>query len=114
MSGTSTPKTPQRRGAASSTPPQNPLTKSQERIYSSQQLLTALKSSLSAVREQLQVLTILDGTAASWPGVQQATDDLEFLIDVAGHTTSRMEKDVKCVGSPTWDVWQARAPTVQP
>ncbi len=71
------------------------MSKSQERIYSSPQLLAALKSALAAVRDQLQVLTILDSTASAWPGVQQATDDLEFLIDVAGNTTGRMEKDAK-------------------
>lgn len=73
----------------------NQLSKSQERIYSSQQLVAALKSALAAVRDQLSVLTILDNTASSWPGMQQATDDLEFLIDICGQTTGRMEKDTK-------------------
>lgn len=47
------------------------VTKSQERIYSAQQLVQALKSGAAAIKEQLQVLCILDGTASSWPGVNQ-------------------------------------------
>uniref|UniRef100_A0A7R9YUF5 Uncharacterized protein n=1 Tax=Chlamydomonas euryale TaxID=1486919 RepID=A0A7R9YUF5_9CHLO len=70
------------------------LGKSQERIYSSGQLVQALRSGLSGVREQLGVLSILDGTASSWPGVNQALDDVEFLIDAAAHTTVKLEGDV--------------------
>ena len=44
----------------------NPLTRSQERIYSAHQLVSALKAGVAAVKEQLGVLSILDGTAASW------------------------------------------------
>ncbi len=69
------------------------LTKSQERIYSAQQLVQALKSAVTGVRDQLQVLTILDSTAMSWPGMQQAVDDLEFLVDMSSQTTGRLEKD---------------------
>mmetsp|Transcript_37055 Transcript_37055/g.82392 ORF Transcript_37055/g.82392 Transcript_37055/m.82392 type:complete len:621 (+) Transcript_37055:296-2158(+) len=75
--------------------PNNPMTKSQERIYSAQQLVAALRSGLAAVKDQLQVLTILDGTAASWPGVNQAIDDMEFLIDMSAQTTNRLENDSK-------------------
>jgi hypothetical protein len=74
---------------------ENPLAKSQERIYSAQQLVQALKSASAAVRDQLQVLAILDGTAMSWPGLQQAVDDLEFLVDMSGQTVGRLEKDHK-------------------
>lgn len=51
--------------------PDGGVTKSQERIYSAQQLVQALKSAMASVRDQLQVLTILDSTASSWPGIQQ-------------------------------------------
>ncbi len=84
---------------AQRTPPNggnnNPMAKSQERIYSAQQLIMALRSGMSAVREQLQVLFILDGTAASWPGVNQAVDDMEFLIDMSSKTTNRLEDEIK-------------------
>lgn len=71
------------------------MSKSQERIYSAQQLIQALKSGVAGVKEQLQVLSILDGSAASWPGVNQAIDDMEFLIDMVAQTTQRLEHDVK-------------------
>mmetsp|Transcript_13979 Transcript_13979/g.24511 ORF Transcript_13979/g.24511 Transcript_13979/m.24511 type:complete len:609 (+) Transcript_13979:115-1941(+) len=71
------------------------LSKSQERIYSAQQLGQALKSSITAVRDQLQVLTILDSSASSWPGIQLSMDDLEFLIDQSTQTTGRIEKEHK-------------------
>lgn len=71
----------------------NPLAKSQERIYSAQQLVQALKSALAALRDQLNVLTILDGSAMAWPGLSQAVDDLEFLVDMSGQTTGRLEND---------------------
>ena len=78
------------------TPPKgNALAKSQERIYSGQQLAMAMKSGMSAVREQLQVLSILDGTAASWPGMNQAVDDMDFLVDMANKMTNRLEGEVK-------------------
>jgi hypothetical protein len=72
----------------------SPATKSQERIYSSQQLVQALRSGLAAVKDQLGVLSILDGTAASWPGVNQAIDDMDFLIDMSAQTTSKLESEV--------------------
>ena len=78
------------------TPPKgSPLAKSQERIYSGQQLTMALKSGINAVREQLQVLSILDGTAASWPGVNQAVEDMDFLLDMSSKTTNRLEGEVR-------------------
>lgn len=43
----------------------NPMSKSQERIYSATQLTQALKSALAAIKDQLQVLTILDSNAMS-------------------------------------------------
>jgi len=54
-----------------------------------------MKSGMSAVREQLQVLSILDGTAASWPGMNQAVDDMDFLVDMANKMTNRLEGEVK-------------------
>ena len=78
------------------TPPKgNALAKSQERIYSGQQLSMAMKSGMSAVREQLQVLSILDGTAASWPGMNQSVDDMDFLVDMATKMTTRLEGEIK-------------------
>ena len=77
--------------------------KSQERIYSAQQLVMALKSGMSSVREQLQVLSILDGTAASWPGVNQAVDDMEFLIDMSTKTTTRLEGEIKAAEAKSQD-----------
>ena len=86
------------------TPPRgNPMGKSQERIYSAQQLVMALKSGMSSVREQLQVLSILDGTAASWPGVNQAVDDMEFLIDMSTKTTTRLEGEIKAAEAKSQD-----------
>ncbi len=73
----------------------SPMRKSQERIYSAQQLVQALRSGMAAVKDQLGVLSILDGTAASWPGVNQAVDDMEFLIDMSSQTTNRLEKEVE-------------------
>lgn len=72
-----------------------PMSKSQERIYSAQQMVQALKSALAAVRDQLQVLTILDSNAMSWPGIQQAVDDMEFLVDMSSQTTNKMEAEHK-------------------
>ncbi|KAG2427792.1 hypothetical protein HXX76_012117 [Chlamydomonas incerta] len=66
-----------------------------ERIYSAKQLTDALKSGLAAVKDQLQVLAILDGTALSWPGVGQAVDDMEFLTDMTSQTTNKLEADKK-------------------
>lgn len=71
------------------------MNKSQERIYSAQQMVQALKSALAAVRDQLQVLTILDSNAMSWPGIQQAVDDMEFLVDMSSQTTTKMEQEQK-------------------
>ncbi|KAG1659222.1 hypothetical protein FOA52_008991 [Chlamydomonas sp. UWO 241] len=68
--------------------------KSSERIYSSAQLVSALRSGLGGVRDQLGVLAILDGTASSWPGVNQALDDMEFLVDMSAGTTSKLEGDI--------------------
>lgn len=42
-----------------------------EGLYSAKQLVDALKAAVAAVKEQLGVLAILDGTATSWPGVQR-------------------------------------------
>jgi hypothetical protein len=67
-----------------------------ERIYSAKQLTEALRSALSAVKEQLSVLAILDGSAIQWPGVAQALDDLAFMVDMS------MQVHV-CVG------WKGRA-----
>ena len=75
------------------------LSKSTERIYSATQLIAALKSGLAAVRDQLQVLSILDGTALSWPGVSQAADDLEFLIDISAQQITRMETTKNSYGA---------------
>lgn len=46
-----------------------------------------------AHRARPQVLTILDSTALSWPGLNQAVDDLQFLVDMSSQTTSRLELD---------------------
>lgn len=54
-----------------------------ERIYSARQMTEALRSALTAVKEQLSVLAILDGTAVQWPGVSQALDDLAFMVDMS-------------------------------
>ena len=55
---------------------------SNERIYSAKQLTEALRSAMGAVKEQLSVLAILDGTAIQWPGVAQALDDMQFMVDM--------------------------------
>ncbi|PNW74551.1 hypothetical protein CHLRE_12g495000v5 [Chlamydomonas reinhardtii] len=68
-------------------------TSTSERIYSAKQLTEALKSGMAAVKDQLQVLAILDGTALSWPGVGQAVDDMEFLTDMTAQTTNKLEAD---------------------
>ncbi|GLI66713.1 hypothetical protein VaNZ11_010650 [Volvox africanus] len=73
--------------AAALTPPRS----AAERMYSAKQLTEALRSGLQAVKDQLQVLAILDGTALSWPGVSQSVDDLDFLTDMVAQTTNRLE-----------------------
>jgi chromosome segregation ATPase len=79
------------------TPPKagNPLMKSKERIYTPHQLIMALKSGMVSVREQLQVLSILDGTAASWPGINQAVEDMDFLVEMSAQTSTRLESEIK-------------------
>ena len=67
---------------------------SHERIYSPHQLIDALNSGLSHVKEQLGVLIILDGTASAWPGVNQAIEDMSFLVETAASTTDRLEDEV--------------------
>jgi hypothetical protein len=92
-------------GGRRGVPAQSPLHtlgRSQERVYTTSQLLSALRSGLTAVRDQLQVLTILDGTATSWPGVTAAVDDLEFLVDVSQSTTNRWGPMHKKWGSMCW------------
>ena len=39
----------------------------------------------------MQVLSILDSTAMSWPGLQQAVDDLQFLVDMSSHSNAKLE-----------------------
>lgn len=90
----------------------SPSSRSQERIYSAHQLSQALRSGLEAVKDQLQVLTILDGTAASWPGVTQALEDLGFLIDVSEQTSTRMESEVQKAEARVAD-YRAEAATLK-
>lgn len=63
-----------------------------ERIYSISQMVEALESATGHVRDQLNVLSILDGTALSWPGVVQALDDLECVVTMAGAASVKQEK----------------------
>ncbi|KAL6761625.1 hypothetical protein V8C86DRAFT_2532972 [Haematococcus lacustris] len=79
--------------------PYHGVTVGQERIYSGQQLIQALKSAVVGVRDQLGVLNILDNTAMAWPGMQQAVDDLEFLVDMTSSTCSRLEQDQQAASS---------------
>jgi hypothetical protein len=67
------------------------------------------------------VLSILDTTAFSWPGVASAQRELEELAEVAAATTGRLEAAVKCarVGGKAgskrggqkfgWRLWLGRA-----
>lgn len=55
---------------------------------------------------QLQVLTILDSTAMSWPGIQQAVDDLQFLVDMSATTNGRLESDYKAMQDTVKDCQQ--------
>ena len=41
----------------------------------------------------MQVLSILDTAAMSWPGLQLAVDDLEFLVGTSTSAASRLEQD---------------------
>lgn len=59
--------------------------------FTTKQLADALKSGVNSIREQLQVLVILDGTAGAWPGVHTALGDLEYIADVAATRTFDME-----------------------
>jgi chromosome segregation ATPase len=74
--------------------PPSKATSHTERIYSPHQLNDALKSGIVHIREQLGVLVILDGTAAAWPGVNQAVEDLSFLVEASGATNNRLEDEV--------------------
>ncbi|KAG1678280.1 hypothetical protein FOA52_013901 [Chlamydomonas sp. UWO 241] len=65
----------------------------QEKSYTATQMIHALKNSMHQVKEQLGVLAILDGTAASWPGINQAIDDMTFITDMSAQTTTRLEAD---------------------
>jgi hypothetical protein len=65
-------------------PPPAAARKSRERIYGAAQLLDALVSACAGLKDQLQVLSILDGTAVCWPGVCTAHADLEALVALAG------------------------------
>eukprot|EP00877_Chromochloris_zofingiensis_P012508 jgi/Chrzof1/7510/Cz02g26130.t1 len=62
-----------------------------ERIYSTTQLLEALHAASTGLKDQLQVLSILDGTAISWPGVSQAMSDLTDLVDLCMRRTAEQE-----------------------
>uniref|UniRef100_A0A7R9VNG0 Uncharacterized protein n=1 Tax=Chlamydomonas euryale TaxID=1486919 RepID=A0A7R9VNG0_9CHLO len=64
-----------------------------EKTYSATQMIQALQSTMAQVKEQLGVLSILDGTAATWPGINQAISDMEFIIDMSTQTTTRLEGD---------------------
>jgi len=46
-----------------------------------------------------QVLTILDGTADSWPGVAQAVSDLDVLTGMATARTGELEMSKAALGS---------------
>eukprot|EP00201_Polytomella_parva_P015020 CAMPEP_0175060164 /NCGR_PEP_ID=MMETSP0052_2-20121109/12848_1 /TAXON_ID=51329 ORGANISM="Polytomella parva, Strain SAG 63-3" /NCGR_SAMPLE_ID=MMETSP0052_2 /ASSEMBLY_ACC=CAM_ASM_000194 /LENGTH=537 /DNA_ID=CAMNT_0016325819 /DNA_START=320 /DNA_END=1930 /DNA_ORIENTATION=+ len=72
-----------------------------ETIYSSSQLSEALVAGVHALKDQLEALAILDGSASSWPGVRQALDDLEFLVGMNNKSNrrlfSRQRQDEKIV-----------------
>ncbi|KXZ49818.1 hypothetical protein GPECTOR_19g269 [Gonium pectorale] len=68
-----------------------PPSSADERMYTAKQLTDALRSGLTAVKDQLQVLAILDGTAMTWPGVSQALGDMDFLADLTAKALTRME-----------------------
>lgn len=63
-----------------------------ERIYSVSQLSEALSSGLMGLKDQLQVLSILDGSSSCWPGVSAASSDLEQLVKLAGQHLAELEK----------------------
>jgi hypothetical protein len=63
-----------------------------ERIYSVSQLSEALNSGLMGLKDQLQVLSILDGSSSCWPGVSAASSDLESLVRLAGQHLAELEK----------------------
>ncbi|KAK9818168.1 hypothetical protein WJX72_008131 [[Myrmecia] bisecta] len=63
-----------------------------ERFYSTNQLVEAVKAAMVGLRDQLGVLTILDSTATTWPGVNQAVNDLEALARMVCSRTSTAEK----------------------
>eukprot|EP00798_Chlamydomonas_sp_ICE-L_P020179 gene20179-26916_t len=66
-----------------------------ERIYSAAQLVQAMRSGVTAIRDQLQVLVVLDGTASQWPGVNQAVSELDYLIDMSSISHQEMEDKVQ-------------------
>eukprot|EP00798_Chlamydomonas_sp_ICE-L_P015956 gene15956-22089_t len=64
-----------------------------ERIYSFTQLLHALRSSVSAVQDQLQVLELLNDSATPCPpGILQAVSDLEFVVETSAGIFKRQEE----------------------
>lgn len=66
-----------------------------ERIYNVSQLSEALSSGLMGLKDQLQVLSILDGSSSCWPGVSAASSDLEQLVKLAGQQLADFEQQTQ-------------------
>jgi hypothetical protein len=84
----------QRASTVSAAPPPPP-----EHIYSTAQLLEAVSAACCGLRDQLQVLSILDATAAAWPGVAAALLELEGVARTAGQRAQAAEASVEHMAS---------------
>ena len=52
-----------------------------ERLWNEAQIRAAVEDTVQGLYEQLEALQVLDGTASSWPGVNQAIADLRETVE---------------------------------
>ena len=52
-----------------------------ERLWNEAQIRAAVEDTVQGLYEQLEALQVLDGTASSWPGVNQAIADLKETVE---------------------------------
>ena len=52
-----------------------------ERLWNEAQIRAAVEDTVQGLYKQLEALQVLDGTASSWPGVNQAIADLKETVE---------------------------------
>ena len=52
-----------------------------ERLWNEAQIRAAVEDTVQGLYEQLEALQVLDGTASSWPGVNQVIADLRETVE---------------------------------